>query len=243
MLHEKLYHLDSQFLTLTYTNDYPASARALNKRHLSDFWKAIRKGSGAHIKYYACGEYGDDTGRAHFHAIVFSNKKIEYQEYWPYGFVYTGTVTADSVGYVAGYVDKKYSEDWEDSDRPAPFQRQSQGLGLSFLEDHIEDILDNGFILFRDVKCRVPRYYNKKIEELVDGRTYREYRQKALAHSFERELNNADVLLGDRSRLLVDPSGSVDFDFLIRENGSKWNEFLERKQKHKKLQDTGERRI
>ena len=57
---------------------------------------------------------------------------IDYRD-WDKGFVSVGTVTADSCGYVAGYVRKKLTGPMAEevyNGRVPPFQLQSQGLGI-----------------------------------------------------------------------------------------------------------------
>jgi len=83
--HEALYHEESYFLTLTFSDDYLPSDLSLRSWHLQDFWKRLRHqldleaeffdgplaGEVPRIKYYAAGEYGDENFRPHYHATVF----------------------------------------------------------------------------------------------------------------------------------------------------------------------------
>lgn len=121
----KLYDLNS-FVTLTFNqNDYPESG-SIAKRDVQLFMKRLRKARGHdRIKYYACGEYGDGNGRAHYHAILlncgFLDRKYhsttprgdklytsdDLSELWPCGHSWIGDVTLKSARYVAGYVNKK----------------------------------------------------------------------------------------------------------------------------------------
>ena len=76
------------------------------------------------IRFYQCGEYGENTDRPHYHACLFNhdfNDKIKYSEkagvplyiseeltkLWPLGFSTVGAVTFDSAAYVARYILKK----------------------------------------------------------------------------------------------------------------------------------------
>lgn len=95
---------------------------------LQKFWKRLRKRLGKKIKYYACGEYGDENGRPHYHAIIFGHdfrndryriedsnsypvyRSPELEKIWTYGFSRIGSVSMDSASYVAGYVMKKRNE-------------------------------------------------------------------------------------------------------------------------------------
>ena len=81
------------------------------------------------VKYFACGEYGDDNGRPHYHMLLFNfdfaDKKFfkrnkngdplytsqEAQLLWPEGFVTLGGVSFQSSAYVARYIMKKRTGD------------------------------------------------------------------------------------------------------------------------------------
>lgn len=43
------------------------------KKHLQNFIKRLRKNFGAPLKYFACGEYGHDYSRPHYHLILWSD--------------------------------------------------------------------------------------------------------------------------------------------------------------------------
>lgn len=86
---ESLYHDQSLFLTLTYSdvtapvthyciNDSgeAGDALTLNPKDVQDFFKRLRRYLDYHnyksdIRYFLAGEYGDVTHRPHYHAIVF----------------------------------------------------------------------------------------------------------------------------------------------------------------------------
>lgn len=87
--------------------------------------KRLRKKFGSGIRFYHCGEYGDQYGRPHYHACLFnfdfrdkalwqvtkSGEKIyrsaDLEELWPFGHSSVGSVTFQSAAYVARYVMKK----------------------------------------------------------------------------------------------------------------------------------------
>lgn len=69
---------DNWFITLTYDNEnLPKSAQGhstLVKSHLSSFCESMRHYCRAHhasFRFYACGEYGDESRRPHYHLSVF----------------------------------------------------------------------------------------------------------------------------------------------------------------------------
>ena len=68
---------DSTFMTLTYDEYNVPFNYYLDKTHLTKFLKRYRKRLGHKIRYYAIGEYGDETWRPHFHLAIFSEKQLE----------------------------------------------------------------------------------------------------------------------------------------------------------------------
>lgn len=131
LTHEQRYHELSCFLTLTYNPQHMPKDQSLDKRHFQLFMKRLRmyhhynNPDAPKIKYYMCGEYGGNTHRPHYHAIVlgldFADKRkhktskrgdILYtseklNELWGMGHCYIGNVTYQSIGYVARYCVKK----------------------------------------------------------------------------------------------------------------------------------------
>lgn len=120
------------FLTLTYNDNNLPKGNTLVKRDLQLFIKRLRKHHGTNnpIRYYACGEYGEHTGRPHYHAIIFGysptdqkfhtinerGEKLftseELDQIWGLGKTIHGAVTFESAGYCARYTTKKaYGKD------------------------------------------------------------------------------------------------------------------------------------
>lgn len=196
------YHKESWFLTLTYDDDHvpktayainddgeAAPALTLNPRDLELFWKRLRK---AHpddrIRYFACGEYGGQTYRPHYHAIVFglnlhdlelykkSPQGYDYfnskslQEIWGKGYVVVGAVTWDTCAYTARYIMKKLKGQdatlYSDLNLVPEFVRMSRkpGIAHQYYVDH-PDLFDHQYInISTDVgglKFRPPRYYDR----------------------------------------------------------------------------------
>lgn len=119
-------HDESSFLTLTYSQDsYPVDG-SVSVRDLQLFFKRLRKSiEPKKVRYYACGEYGDRSSRAHYHVILFGHQFEDLKRWrqaksghllyrsealealWPFGHCEIGTVTRESGGYVARYCLKK----------------------------------------------------------------------------------------------------------------------------------------
>ena len=123
-------HEESSFLTLTYDDEHLPETGSLDHRHMQMFIRKLRKHCARHgkkIRFYLCGEYGEKTNRAHYHALIYgwkpadekyyttSGSKIKSKIYtsekldklWGKGKVWTGTVTFESAAYVARYIMKK----------------------------------------------------------------------------------------------------------------------------------------
>lgn len=127
----------ASFVTLTYNNENLPGDRSLHKKELSDFNKAFRQDFDKPVRFFACGEYGDNperltyfgkdcdpelVKRPHYHSIMFGvdstlrTREILYENwkkcdsYKFFGKTWyktVGTVTPDSCAYVAGYCQKK----------------------------------------------------------------------------------------------------------------------------------------
>lgn len=110
MLEAKL-HARNTFLTLTYDEEHYPNDGSLEPHQLRLFWAKLRKHYPARtFRYYAVGEYGDKSQRAHYHAALFGISPQDasiLQTTWGKGFIYCGELTIQSAQYVAGYVVKK----------------------------------------------------------------------------------------------------------------------------------------
>lgn len=81
-VHESQMHLANSFLTLTYNDDNLLDNGSLHKPHLQKFFKRLRKFLDIPLRYYACGEYGDTTKRAHYHVCLFGADFTEDRILW-----------------------------------------------------------------------------------------------------------------------------------------------------------------
>lgn len=125
-VHEAQLHEASAFITLTYAPQYLPVGGTLVKKHFQDFMKRLRRRFAPRlVRFFHCGEYGDDKSRPHYHACLFgvdfsdktflftspSGSKVftspTLDEVWGMGRATTGDVTFESAAYVARYVCKK----------------------------------------------------------------------------------------------------------------------------------------
>jgi hypothetical protein len=124
IVHEASLHDQNSFITLTYDEEHIPKNGTLVKEHFQTFIKALRDyNAPKKIRYFHCGEYGEQSFRPHYHAILFNHDfpdkiKLDYKDnlyiseqlskHWlNKGFVTSGDVTLESAAYVAGYVQKK----------------------------------------------------------------------------------------------------------------------------------------
>lgn len=176
LLHELSYHETGCFLTLTYDNDHLPHNNSINKRDLQLFFKLLRYKYPFRIKYFACGEYGDVTFRPHYHVLIFGIDKTQQlliNSCWKHGFIHYGYVSRKSIGYVVGYISKKYNGRYKDEKYTSkglecPFQLQSQGIGFEYALDNFKTLNENLCINYQGAKVKIPRYYLKKFKFDMD---------------------------------------------------------------------------
>lgn len=185
-IHEASCHDDNCFVTLTYDDDHLPEGGTLVKRHLQLFFKRLRKYLGdQRIKYFACGEYGDEGNRPHYHILIFGwrptdddlecvgkkGKRLYYssrviRDFWTYGYNTVDEINPKTARYTAGYVQKKYKGDKAKEvygDREPAFQLQSQGIGLNWCVDNALLLETKHHITYNGKPKRLPRYYVKKL--------------------------------------------------------------------------------
>jgi len=122
-VHEAQTHENNSFITLTYNQEHLPKPASLDVRDWQNFAKRLRKEIGP-FRFFHCGEYGGDTFRPHYHALIFGwdfpDKSIYkmsgenplfvsqlLEDKWGKGFCTIGRLTVQSAGYVARYAMKK----------------------------------------------------------------------------------------------------------------------------------------
>lgn len=183
---------DNAFITLTYDNKHLPKDKKLSKKHFRLFIKRLRVLYPG-IRYFACGEYGPQTLRPHYHAIVFNwfpkdaqaigpgeyggyrYLSKELDKIWANGSTELGDVSLASAGYVARYTLKKLGSNTGEfitmSLRP--------GIGFRYFQEHIYDIYDTDKIYFNFGKNKAVtpfRYFDKLFNE-IDAKKLEELKQ------------------------------------------------------------------
>lgn len=180
----------AHFITLTYATEYlPFSKNGfptLTKGQQGDltlFFKRLRQAQQRlykklrvpvelrrNIKYYACGEYGTQRARPHYHVLLFDCFIELIQPAWQQGQIHYGTVSEASVGYTLKYMCKQgkiplHARD----DRQKEFSVMSKGLGINYLSSrmrawHINALEERQYCPLPDgKKIAMPRYYRDKL--------------------------------------------------------------------------------
>lgn len=207
--HEASMWQHNSFLTLTY-KDEELPADGLVPKHLQAFIKRLRQRHyrrdsrlllvAGQLRYLACGEYGDQTQRPHYHLCLFNcGFADQYQvagdlyespllnELWPYGAHRLGELTAASANYVAQYTLKKLGVTQCDADGvviPSPFLRVSTkpAIGATWLKKFYRDVT-HGYLVYDGIPGRVPRTYTRILE--------REHKALAEQSRFAAQLRQA----------------------------------------------------
>lgn len=132
-VHESQLHEENAFVTLTYSPEHLPEDHSIHKEELQKFFKRLRKRIGNGVfRYFACGEYGSQKQRPHYHAILFgygfpdrqlwsvtargdrTYRSPLLEQVWTKGNSLIGDVTFESCAYVARYVTKKWKGETSD---------------------------------------------------------------------------------------------------------------------------------
>lgn len=205
---ELAYHENAWFLTLTYddehipyrytwdtgTGEIITENYSLRYEDLQGFWKRLRRYIEYHklgnskIMYYAAGEYGGQTHRPHYHAIVYDLpiKKEDLKVYkkergnvyyncewikkiWGNGFVVLSAATWNSMSYTAGYTAKKvYGKEGKEFYKELgilperPMMSTKPAIGAAYYYDHAAEIYEKDQIQLKNGRLvKPPRYFDK----------------------------------------------------------------------------------
>ncbi|WNK14951.1 MAG: replication initiator protein [Microvirus sp.] len=186
-VHEAYGHEDNAFITLTYAPEHLPSDVSLKKNHFQKFMKRLRKAiSPKKVRFFHCGEYGEQNQRPHYHACLFGYDfpdKILYtirdecrlyrspmlEKLWPMGFATVGNVTFESAAYVARYITKKITGDLAETHyngRTPEYTTMSRrpGIGKNWYNEFKSDVFPSDEIVLRGKILTPPRYYDKQLE-------------------------------------------------------------------------------
>lgn len=186
----------SFFLTLTYNEEnLPIHSRSevdqdgyieivpeLNKKHFVDFIKRLRKTNYPKsakvaynspetptVRYYAVGEYGTETFRPHYHAIIFNlteKTQLKLADIWQKGHVQLDPCNSASIHYVTKYVITK-NTDYGLRQKPFALMSRMPGLGANYLSSAMKKYhkANQEFTVHsgQGNKINIPKYFKEKI--------------------------------------------------------------------------------
>lgn len=164
------YSKGALFVTLTYDDKhYPGE---LQKRDVQLFMKRLRKADGTNsVRYFAVGEYGSKSGRAHYHILLFNGTAENVRASWvdskskPIGIVHIGKVTQASIAYCTKYI-VQGSGGEDERERPFRLMSRAYGIGGRYLSDDMVQWhrANDAVYCMRDgMETRLCRFYKSKI--------------------------------------------------------------------------------
>ena len=188
-------HLPRQFFTND--NDEIFEVNSLQKNDLSSFIKRLRSHYDYYDKknnmsFYACGEYGSNFFRPHYHLLIFGlpiddlvyhstkNGFVTYnsptfENLWKKGFVTINEFSWETAAYVARYMLKK--QKGEDFEQYKKFNlvpefvnmSRSPGIAYDYYQMNKEKIFNDGFISVKNFKGifhdSIPAYYYRLLKK------------------------------------------------------------------------------
>ena len=214
----------------------------LEPDHVTRFIKTMRKYYERQgitgIKYFYCGEYGEETKRPHYHMILFGapldikqfynwhvdmkHKKLhwkskEIERWWNYGMVDIAEVEWNCCAYVARYCMKKLDQEndariYAENGKIKEFIRMSRrpGIGMRYYDEHKQKIYEN----------------DEVIQKTIQGKTSAFKPPKAFDKKFEEEfpeqfkmIKESRLAAAERNRKLKQEltKGISDLELLQRE--------------------------
>lgn len=218
-VHESHDHNHNCFITLTYDDDH--CPKSLDHSHFQKFMKRLRKHFiGVKIRYFMCGEYGTQTIRPHFHALLFGvdfPDKIQHttqgniinytsqvlSKLWPQGYHYIGDLHYGTARYVAKYSLKALQDigiDYDELGLKPEYLMMSNGIGKNYAKKYSKEIGLHDNILVNGHKNPVPRYYESYVEKSTLQRM-KDDRVKHMKPQTLEGLNIKRIIKGSEAKL------------------------------------------
>lgn len=182
------------FLNLTYNDEHVPEYGELNYDHLVKFWKRLRKHCApTKLRYYAVGEYGDESHRPHYHACLFgvdfrdadartirggkqplwTSKTLE--ALWGLGNVAVGQLNFATARYTASYIVKKLNSkqtyrrlDEETGELIAveqPRAFMSKNIGRDWWDRYKHFVTANDFVVIDGKRQKPPKAHDRWLRE------------------------------------------------------------------------------
>lgn len=212
--HEASLHNENSWFALTYDDQHLPPNGSLRKSDLVSFLKDLRaheqywsqqhKRTERRFKFFACGEYGGDFDRPHYHCLLFgydfADKRKEakrgehytfdsdtLREIWGKGLTEIGELTFDSISYTAKYAAKRNRIDEESLRHNLGIEpeflhmsrggRTGRGIGYNWWQQYGRELRDHDTCILNGHEVGVPTYYDR-LNEVQEPATF----QKLKAH-------------------------------------------------------------
>lgn len=188
-VHEMKTHKENCFITLTFDDEHLDPNQSLVKSDFQNFMKRLRKNTGEKIRYFHCGEYGEQLSRPHHHAILFGydfadrkyfKKNNDYKLYqsemldkcWQHqGHALIGEANFETAAYVARYILKKQTgpgaaEHYGNKLPEYTTMSRRPGIGKDFYEKYKNEIWRDDNIVINNKRMKPPSYYERELEKV-----------------------------------------------------------------------------
>lgn len=225
---------NAYFITLTYSderlpqfvnNETGEVKSNLRKEDLQKFIKRLREQqyrqtNQRKFRYYAVGEYGTETDRAHYHFIGFNIDRIiidQLDKLWGHGHTHIGSVNEGSILYVAKYhvnrnmgqkseegqisyyiqnkKTKQYHLHIEEGTRQKEFATMSKrpAIGHGYIKRNYNWHIENmnSYVIQNGYKKVIPRYYKDKIFTDIEKETLKNKTEKQMEEMYEKQNEQA----------------------------------------------------
>lgn len=229
---ESRYHQFNYFVTLTYAEEHYPEDGCVSRDDLKLYCKRLAYYCGSMPQYFACGEYGSESARAHYHLAIFADADIfnYIMAAWDKGRISVEHLTPGRCKYICGYVVKKMTRPDDvrlDGKTPEFFSNSRRpALGYTFFYDLLERfVTDDTFrknmlsyayppysINMAGKKIMLPRYVRDKLRFLYD-----ENEEARVAVNTEKKTEDAAIfakIAQNVQRMCLDQGLLGDYEVL-----------------------------
>lgn len=194
ILLESYCHPVNAFVTLTYADPAPENVMV---SELQKFMRKLRRSYGP-VRFFGVGEYGDRTGRAHYHLALFGfdlTRVDLLEQAWTddegksKGMIHVGELNAHTARYIGGYVSKKWTRKTDFNEdklagRAPEFARMSlkPGIGAGFADATAKQLMTErgsvalaalddvpGTVRVEGKQMPIGRYLRQRMRRAVGG--------------------------------------------------------------------------
>lgn len=230
-MHEASLYEENCFITLTYNDENLPDYKSLDVKEFQDFIKRLRKRFGSGVRYFHCGEYGENFGRPHYHACLFNfnfyDRKFAklsksgsrlftsdiLDTLWNHkGWCWIGDVTFESAAYIARYTLKKVTgpkaEEHYDGRKPEYVTMSRRpGIGKGWIDKYMDTVYNDDSVIVRGKQMRPPKYYDEQFEakypsDFARLKIDREKKIDALKQKKPEEFKSKRVLAKEKVKIL-----------------------------------------